>query len=253
MTRTRNLLLLILALMTFLPSIAAAVAYGLRLEEILEDAVERGDVENVKKYLEDDYLHVNSPRFQPTLLYRASASGYAEVVKVLLEAGANMNEIKYNTIAGDAPIQVASRNGHAEVVKILLEAGANVDSDERVLLDSLPYEKTGRTPLFLASGNGRVEVVKVLLEAGANVNTKDKDNGWTPLHLASGNGRVEVVKVLLSAGADVNAKEKPFGHTPLQMNYGSRYRNAEVVNLLVAAAAVKILKDPGGIMTRPSL
>ena len=112
MMRTWNVLLLILALMTFLPVDAAAAP--------LHDASKKGDVAEVKDFLQDDYIDVNSSWFHPTLLYIASTRGQVEVVKVLLASGANMNA---KTKGGATPLHEASGNGHAEVVKLLKAAG----------------------------------------------------------------------------------------------------------------------------------
>jgi hypothetical protein len=47
-----------------------------------------------------------------------AAGGHAEVVKLLLEAGANPNP------KGQSPLEAAATSGHAAVVKMLLHAGA---------------------------------------------------------------------------------------------------------------------------------
>jgi ankyrin repeat protein len=57
-----------------------------------------------------------------TALYLAANQGHAEVVKVLLEAGAKMNIGE--PFGDETPLGAAIRKGHAEVVQILKEAGA---------------------------------------------------------------------------------------------------------------------------------
>ena len=65
----------------------------------------------------------------------AARNGHSEVVKLLLEKGAN---IEHNDNNGRAPLSWAARNDHAEVVKLLLEKCAtiehknNVGSEERL-------------------------------------------------------------------------------------------------------------------------
>jgi ankyrin repeat protein len=56
-----------------------------------------------------------------TALHFASYQGHSEIVKMLIEAGANVNAFDkwYNTA-----LDVASPEGHSEIVKMLEEAGA---------------------------------------------------------------------------------------------------------------------------------
>ncbi|KAJ1475513.1 ankyrin repeat protein, partial [Baffinella frigidus] len=56
-----------------------------------------------------------------TPLHTASENGREEVVKVLLDAGA---DVEAKTTVGATPLYVAASNGHAGVVRILLNAGA---------------------------------------------------------------------------------------------------------------------------------
>ena len=110
--------------------------------------------------------------------------GHADIVALLLEAGANPQE-KSNS--GWTPLHWAARNGHTDVVALLLEAGVN------------PQKKnaSGRTPLHWAAKNGHADIVVLLLEAGANPQEKDAF-GRTSRHLAVLNGHTAVVALLKS-------------------------------------------------------
>ena len=121
-----------------------------------------------------------------TLLHRAAREGHSDVVKALLEAGAN--DAAQDQI-GNTPLHLAAREGHTDIVRTLLEAGTRVDV----------RDKNGSTPLHLAADKGRADIVTVLLGAGASVDAQDND-GDIPLDRATRNGRTDVTKALRDAG-----------------------------------------------------
>jgi hypothetical protein len=104
----------------------------------LYTASENGNVELVKKLLEqgDDVNKVNNNGETP--LYIASRNGHIEVVKILLAAGADINKANNN---GATPLLIASQNGHIEVVKVLLKAGADINK----------ANNKGKSPIDVAS------------------------------------------------------------------------------------------------------
>ena len=135
-------------------------------------------------------------------MFSAAALGYLEVVRMLLEAGADMNAENQDR---STALMFAAHNGHLEVVQVLLEAGA----------DKNAAKQDGATALMFAAHNGHLEVVQVLLEAGADKNAAKQD-GATALMLAAEDGHLEVVQVLLEAGADKNAAKQD-GATALML------------------------------------
>jgi NLR family CARD domain-containing protein 3 len=56
-------------------------------------------------------------------LYTASSNGHLAIVKVLIEAGGNVNQAHNN---GHTPLWMASQNGNVALVKVLIEAGGIV-------------------------------------------------------------------------------------------------------------------------------
>ena len=193
---------LIFAVMTFLPSVAAAAP--------LHDASRKGDAVEVKRLLAagaDANAKDRNTGARP--LHEASGEGHAEVVKVLLDARkfliikrADVNAKNNN---GETPLHWASNRGHAGVAKLLLEAGAGVDARDNDGFTPLHYASAGDYD----SADSHAGVVKLLLEAGADVTAKtnidDSAFGFTPLQLArfaeaSGSDRAEVVKLLKAAG-----------------------------------------------------
>jgi ankyrin repeat protein len=145
----------------------------------------------------------------------ASRDGDIEIVRILLEKGADVNA---KTDTGTTALFNAILYRHTEVVRILLENGADV------------HVKTmyGSTTLDMAIWYGDIEIVSMLLENGADVNAKGK-YGSTALIKASENGHTEVVRMLLEKGADVNVKDDN-GSTALMK--ASKEGRTEIVELL---------------------
>ena len=94
----------------------------------------------------------------PTPLKAASRNGHTEVVKYLLNKGAEINA-KANTTQSTA-LMIASENGYTEIVRILLDKGADVNVKAKI--DNVEY-----TALKMAKKNGHKEVVEILERAGA--------------------------------------------------------------------------------------
>jgi ankyrin repeat protein len=135
-------------------------------------------------------------------LHAASGAGHLEIVRSLLEGGANIDE---RDESHRTPLSHASGSGRVEVAKLLIEYGADVNSSDG----------TGWTPLHSASSHGHAGVVHLLLDHGADANAMKQDL-WTALHHAIFNRSLEIVKALLEQGADVRMRND-LGHTPFQM------------------------------------
>ena len=153
-------------------------------------------------------------------LHDAAKDGDAELVKLLIDAGADVNKANEK---GETPLYWAAANGRTECVKLLIDAGADVNK----------ADKDGRTPLILAAYYGHAECVKLLINAGADVNMANED-GLTPLYPAAWNGHTECVKLLIAAGADVNKADEK-GETPLY--FAAFYGRKECMKLLIDAGA----------------
>ena len=183
---------------------------------IADDDYDEDDVDDIYGH---DYEYYYNSR---TALHLAAENGHYNVVKLLLEAGANKNAA---VRGGSTALHLAALMGHPEVVELLLEAGAHKDA----------ADGGGRTALHDAAENGRLEVVKLLLEAGADKDAADH-YGATALHWAADQGCSEVVKHLLRARAHKDAVDH-YGVTPLKDAAASGH--SEVVKLLLEAGSEK--------------
>lgn len=100
----------------------------LEATKALREAVKAGDVDRVRSVVAGsaDRLHYVTPF--GTWLHIAAKSGGLDLVQALISMGADINA-KGGTFGG-APINVAAGYGQAQIVKVLLAAGAELDVGE---------------------------------------------------------------------------------------------------------------------------
>ena len=145
---------------------------------------------------------------QMTVLHAAAAGDDIETIRLLVNAGADVNPVDF---AGFTPLIHAAANQNLDAVRLLLAKGADVNarsgdgSYQKVKAGSIALGYF--TPLTASVALAAPELVKTLLDAGASINTADV-RGMTPLMLAVASNRqsIEVIRMLIARGADVNAK-----------------------------------------------
>ncbi|HEY4816025.1 MAG TPA: ankyrin repeat domain-containing protein [Candidatus Acidoferrum sp.] len=89
-----------------------------------------------------------------TALHAGASRGGAEIVKILLEAGADSNAKQER---GFVPLHSAAANGNAAIVELLLKHGARADAKA----------DDGKTPADMAAEGGHKELAEVLKKANA--------------------------------------------------------------------------------------
>ncbi|MDE2664479.1 MAG: ankyrin repeat domain-containing protein [Gemmatimonadota bacterium] len=156
------------------------------------EAAAQGDLEAVRTLLRDG-ADVNASQGDGmTALHWAALRGDAEMLSVLVYAGANVAST--TRLGAYTPLHLASRDGRADAVALLLEAGSDANA----------LTTTGATPLHFAAAGGDVPTLTSLLEAGAEVDAREGANGQTPLIFSAAAGRLEAVQALIAHGADVS-------------------------------------------------
>ena len=163
--------------------------------------------------------------------------GRAEIVKLLIESRADVNEATTSE-KGEGPLFTAADFGKLEVLALLLRANAEIDQGR--LID-------GATPLFVSaqegdneigqtrikvglqtvkhhSERGELDVVRSLVQSGASINQVTSDTGMS--------GHLQAVEFLIGCRAQINQGAKPNGVSPLFSAAASDHH--EVVQLLIA-------------------
>ena len=129
------------------------------------------------------------PKFTP--LYLAALAGHANVVRLLIEAGAAL-EWRSVSMNWMTALAAAAMRGQLEVIRALLDHGAEKEAATASL--------GGKRPLHLAAKSNHVEVVRLLLDRRADIEATD-DHGWRALHFAAHSGHKETVRLLRDRGA----------------------------------------------------
>jgi uncharacterized protein len=171
-----------------------------------------------------------------TPLVYAARTGAIEAARVLIEAGADVNQV---TRYGWSPLLAATQNRNYQMGKFLIEKGADVNI----------ANKGGWTPLYLATDNRNLEggdyptpmpdmddleYIRLLLDNGADPNARMREstetrtvftNQWlneegaTAFLRAAQSGDLPLLKMLIEYGADPHINTE-LGITPLAVAAG---------------------------------
>jgi ankyrin repeat protein len=163
----------------------AALLFKKRAKLNLFEACAVGKVERVKSILKRKHKLLNEfapDGFQPLGL--ACFFGHVEIVRFLLESGAEVNTPSRNDLKV-TPLNSAAAGRHYEIAMLLLERDANPNI----------RQEGDFVPLHSAAMNGQIEMVKILLQYGADKDLKSLD-GKTARDYALENGHKIVAEVL---------------------------------------------------------
>ena len=224
--------------------------------------------ENESEALSENYVRLlldndADPNYRvgDSALMCASRRGHLKVMKMLLEAGAEVNALsEEDTTALDKALQ----NRRYDAADLLIESGGELGPNNavefdlviastraslavvRVILNSSKILITtnlfNETPLVCAVRENRRDVVKELLRAGGSVKEKDLQGNQT-LTVAAKHNCIQVMPVLIAAGAEVEERNKE-GRTPLLE--ATKAGRKEAVAYLIGIGADKTVVDNKG-------
>ena len=140
-------------------------------------------------------------------LIGSAAKGHLNVVKYLLERGADIHA-HY-----DYALRWNAEEGHLHIVKYLVERGANIHAQDDYALKW--------------SAEGHLDVVKYLVERGADIHAQDD----MALRFSAEKGYLEIVKYLVESGADIYARNDE------ALRESARNGHLNVVKYLVESGA----------------
>jgi len=136
--------------------------------------------------------------------------------RLIREAWLSDSKIFHWIYAGDTALHLAAAGYRLEIVRLLLEAGADPNSAKNHRQSGpLHYAADGYITGQDWNAARQAQTIQCLLEAGAHIHAQDK-NGASPLHRAVRTRCAVAVKCLLERGGDAVLKNKS-GSTPFHL------------------------------------
>ena len=184
-------------------------------------AAKNNQTEAVKLLFDLGVKEIDVKNYQScTSLGIATAHGNKEVVRILAEAGCDVNVPQFY----DKKYPPISLTKDLEIVKILAEHGADLNVKDNA----------GVTPLLSAVKDGCADIVEYLASLGAEVNTY-QDTALNAIGTAVLFKQIDIVRILIDHGADVCCRQYP-GYHVLHIPV-LKEDNAEMLELLAANGA----------------
>ena len=195
------------------------------------------------------YVNAKDNTSADSLFYAVNANNSLELVKVLLNSGANPNIVYSDPDEGSFTILDRSLYyNNFEIFKTLVENGANInkvnDRGEPLIVDAIRRE--------------RFDIVEYLVDKGIDPTMKYTDYRNIPFSLlaaAVNNNDTKIAEYLIDKGADVNTKAIIDNYMENGMTSNYKDNSKEAVNLIFAAiengntSLVKLLIEKGADTT----
>lgn len=191
---------------------------------LINSGADVNSIHNESLYKSGIYQHC-------TCLYKALSKGYIEIVKLLIDARADINASNYIYLneEGDKhalyplTLAIGGKLWCPEILKLMIKNGAKITSTDYW------------NPLIIACGlysqdeeynDALYQCCKELIKAGVNVNYSSLE-GETPLFLAVTRGHLKIVHLLIKHHATINLASDLFLNKKVVI---SQYDNNLLVN-----------------------
>ncbi|KAF8343241.1 ankyrin repeat-containing domain protein [Amanita rubescens] len=207
------------------------------VEQLLDEGVDANEGAYIVNQLLNEGVDANEEEYYTCIvnedgvqyshipLHVASEYASEDIVRLLLEKGANVNII--GGYRWGTALQTGSFHGKKDSVQLLLEWGAYVNM------------LAGSSALIAASSGGHKPIVELLLKWGADVNLHCGlgDANDSALMIASFKGHKPIVELLLEWGADVNLHGGNCGSALIYASLWELNNNKSIVEMLLSQDA----------------
>jgi ankyrin repeat protein len=230
----------------------------------LHQAVLSGDRAAVQRLIRSKADVNAANRYGVTPLSLAAQRGHADLIDLLLKAGASVKMAEAKLPEGQTLLMHAARTGSVASLKALLAAGSSLNARET---------RTGTTAVIWAATSNRGDAVRVLAEAGADLDVLSKvtsyphtqngvllsgleegysyvgqtvlpRGGWSAAMYAAREGAVDATRALAESGANLDLTD-PEGTTALIVSIINGHY--DVAAALVAKGANPNIADIKGM------
>ena len=169
-----------------------------------------------------EYLLVRGADLRPSLFWsplaQAASSGSAEIVKLFIDAGADVNT------GEPRGWSKAIRQDRAEILALFMREGLDMNDEDQ----------NGMTPLVAAVIREEIGIIELLLANGARIDHRNDLYGFTALHYSARFGKRSSAEALIAHGADIAAKDK-WDYQPI--HWAAYHDRPDIVELLIAKGA----------------
>jgi ssDNA-binding Zn-finger/Zn-ribbon topoisomerase 1 len=248
-----------------------------QLFDELFDAMCEADVARVTEILKGEpSLVMQRDESGRTMLSWAVQQGNMEMVQLLVDLGADVNErdSKDGSVEGNSPLHEAAFGPFPSIVAFLIKKGADVESvgkngqtpienvaggfiEEQAPRETMAllFENGSKvTNICVAATLGDIEIIKQLIDQGADPDDSILPQERTALHIAAATGNKPLVKYMLTLTDNVNCEDWS-SQTPLELTSDDDIRSIlrehggqtnveiwdEIYAGLAGAGAVKLL------------
>lgn len=221
------------------------------------NAIEQEDITRLKELMRSPLGNLNAKpvlwifevlgeKNEPTPLEAACKAGNLEIVKILLENGANVNYTHWDRSRNQgSPLTNAAGSLSDErlhVIKLLIQYGADVNYENSAGNDALSCAVYASSERY-----DTIEIIEYLEQKGINIYKKYPENDNTLLHKACECDSLLVIQYLINhRGFDVNAVNAD-GDTPLIyfLRFASNRKKETLETLILLGADVEIRNKDG--------